>query len=295
MYRGRTRIPVVAAMPVIVVISSSCLGIGPGCRPLQDAVALPEELTESSGVAISSAHPGVFWSHDDGRAPWLYAVASDGRLVGKTRLLDIVPRDLEDMALSPCGTGSCIYVGDLGDNAERRDTLYVHRLREPDPVRDTTATPETFRIVLPDGPRDIEALFVLPGERIHLVSKGRSHAVSVYRYPGPLRTDATVVMEEVQRLSDGPRAPPRQVTGAEATPDGETIVIRTYETLQFYRMVADTLAAADDGVVNLRSLREAQGEGVGIAADGTIALTSEAGPVAPRGSIALMRCRLGAA
>ena len=65
---------------------------------------------------------------------------------------------------------------------------------------------------LPDGPRDIEALLVLPGERVLVVTKGRNDPVTVYRYPGALRPD-TVTLEEVQRLSDGPRILPRQVTG----------------------------------------------------------------------------------
>ena len=53
------------------------------------------------------------------------------------------------------------------------------------------------------------------------------------------------------------------------------------------------LAALDDGTVNLRSLQEIQGEGVGIGPDGLVALTSEGGPLGGPPSLRLMRCRLG--
>ena len=70
------------------------------------------------------------------------------------------------------------------------------------------------------------------------------------------------------------------------------MVIRTYETLLFHRWDGDTLVALpEDGTVNLRPLREAQGEGVGFGADGVLALTSESGPSGAGGSIALLRCR----
>jgi hypothetical protein len=91
-------------------------------------------------------------------------------------------------------------------------------------------------MVLPDGPRDMEALFVLPGEELYFITKGRSHPVTVYRYPPPLRAGETVTLEEVQTLTEGPVAIPYQVTGADASPDGRLVAVRTYESLTFYRM-----------------------------------------------------------
>jgi hypothetical protein len=104
-----------------------------------------------------------------------------------------------------------------------------------------------------------------------------------------------VTVEEVQHLGEGPRILPRQVTGASASPDGRVVAIRTYESLQFYEIQPDTLAALDAGLVNLRPLGEAQGEGVGIGLDGLVALTSEGGPARGPGSLVLLRCDLSGA
>ena len=82
---------------------------------------------------------------------------------------------------------------------------------------------EVFPMILPDGPRDMEALFVLPGEEVFFVSKGRSHAVTLYRYPPPLRPGETVTLEAVQGFTDDRLPIPRQVTGADASADGKTV------------------------------------------------------------------------
>lgn len=263
-------------------------GAGPDCALVGDGRALPEGLEESSGVAASRAHPGVYWTHADGAEPVLWAVDAEGALVGEVRLEGAEVVDWEDVALAPCGDRDCLYLADTGDNAEQRSGVRVHRLPEPDPGAGSVAGFETIRIRFPDGARDVEALFVLPGERLHLVTKGLEDPVTVYRHPGPLRTDSAVVLEEVQRLGDGARMLPRQVTGASASRDGERVVIRTYEALDFYAVAGDTLVHEE--TLNLRPLAEPQGEGAGLGPDGLIALTSEAGPGGRRGSIALVRC-----
>lgn len=256
-----------------------------------EGVRLPASLDESSGVAVSLRHPGVFWSHNDAGSE-LFAVDQEGALLAR---LPVRPRlrDWEDLAVASCPDGgSCLYMADLGDNYEERPHGRILRVAEPDPAAlPDTIRPDVFPVRLPDGPRDIEALLVLPGERVMVVTKGRNHPLTVYRYPGALRAD-TVVLEHVQVLSDGPRILPRQVTGGAVSPRGGLVALRTYESLQFYRLVADTLVPMEDGLVNLRTLREAQGEAVGLGLNGMVVLTSESGPIGGPGSLSVLRCRL---
>ncbi len=273
---------------------------GPGCRPTSSGIVFPDDLRESSGVAVSLRHPGTFWTHNDGGSV-LYAVDRDGSIKARFPLAERL-RDWEDLALSTCPEdGSCLYLADLGDNYEERAAGQIRLLRmpEPDPTAsgvgvdaDGRLTTESFPIRLPDGPRDIEALFVLPGERVFFVTKGRNHPVTVYRYPPPLRPD-TVTLEWVQQLTTRPRFVPRQVTGGASDPQGTVLALRTYESLQFYRMNGDTLEAIEGALVNLRTLLEGQGEAVGIGLDGLVVLTSEGGPVGGPASMTLMRCDLG--
>jgi hypothetical protein len=208
------------------------------------------------------------------------------------------------VAAAPCEAHTdCLYLADTGDNGELREPGTIRIVRVPEPLVQATVREgwtageslagEVFPVRLPDGPRDIEALFVLPGERIHLVTKGRNHAITVYRYPGPLRP-GIVPLSEVQRLTQGAAPLADQVTGASASADGNSVAIRTYQSVAFFRVSGDTLAPVEDGVVNLRSLRESQGEAVALGPDGLVVLTSEGGIFGGAPGMNLLRCNLGA-
>jgi hypothetical protein len=249
-------------------------------------------LRESSGIAYGVGLGGVLWTHNDGGdGPRLYALDNAGRLMGTFPVAEAANHDWEDIASAQCSVGGCIYLADTGDNEETRPLVELYRVEEPLGLEPGVALrAERFPVRLPAGPRDIEALFVLPPEQVFLVSKGRNHPVTVYRYPPPLRPAQEVTLEAVQILTDGPVLLPHQVTGASASPDGSLVVIRTYESLTFYRTGGDSLEALEGGRVSLRTLQEPQGEAVGIGFDGRIALTSEGGPWGGAASLRLLWC-----
>jgi len=247
------------------------------CSLDRPAVALPSDLLETSGVAVSLRDPGLIWTHNDqGHGSFLYAVDGEGQIRARVELNQSNGDDWEDIARGNCDLGACLYVAGTGDNQERRDIVSLYRLAEPEGEGDGQVEAKRYRMVLPDGPRDIEAMYVLPTDQIFFVTKGRNHPVTVYHYPLPLRADDIVTLVEVQRLTSGPSAPPRQVTGASATLDGGTVVIRTYQSLEFFEVTeGGQLRASSTGRVSLRTLREAQGEGIGFGANGAIVLSSE--------------------
>ena len=277
------------AWSLLLVTAAACAPDGPGCTPLGAPIAFPDDLNETSGLAVSLAYADTYWTHNDAESV-LFAVDGQGSILGRFPLSQRA-RDWEDLALSTCSEGgSCLYMLDLGDNYEERTDIRLLRAREPDPTHSDTIRVEAFPVVLPDGPRDIEALVVLPGERVLVVTKGRNDPITVYRYPPPLRPD-TVVLEEVQRLSERARIFPRQLTGGAAAPRGGLVALRSYQSLQFYTLDADTLVPLEGGRIDLSALREPQGEAVGIGLDGQVVLTSEGGPGGGPGYMSKLRCR----
>ena len=82
-------------------------------------------------------------------------------------------RDWEDIAHGRCDLGVCLYVADTGDNDEHREFISLYRLAEPEGEGDRKVDSERYRMMLPDGARDIEAMYVLPPEKIFCVTKGR--------------------------------------------------------------------------------------------------------------------------
>jgi hypothetical protein len=263
-----------------------------GCTPVAPPHPLPEGLEESSGIALSRTHPGVFWSHNDGDADVLYALNAEGQLLGRIPFLAPRISDLEDLATGDCPRGSCLYLADTGDNQEVRPRLQLLRIREPGSLdRPELLEAEVFPFSLPDGPRDIEAIFVLPEEDVFFISKGRQDPVTVYRYPLPLRPDETVTLEAVQTLSEGSMAIPAQITGADASTDGRLVVLRSYEALFFYRVDDGRLRPMEGGRVALGTLQEPQGEGVAFGTDSRILLTSESGVFGDVAGIRELECR----
>jgi hypothetical protein len=262
-----------------------------GCQLIKPPLPLPDALHESSGVASSLAHPGTIWTHNDGGEPLLYALDMEGRLVARIPFRGGEVWDWEDLAVAECGDWSCLYLADIGDNEELRNPIRFLRIPEPaDLEEEAPLTAEEFPITLPDGPRDMEAIFVLPGEEVFFVSKGRRHAQTVYRYPPPLRPGELVQLEEIQTLSPGSMPLPSQVTGAEASRDGTLVAVRTYESLFFYRMDQGRLIPVKGGRVSLGTLQEPQGEGVGFGPAREILLTTEAGNFGGIASLRVLEC-----
>lgn len=254
---------------------------------------LSEALVETSGLALSRTDERVLWTHNDGDSP-LFAIDRQGSIIGSRRVRPGL-RDWEDIASARCApAGTCLYFADTGDNGEVRPpgSARIVRVPEPsDPRADAPLTGEVHPIAFPDGPRDVEAIFVLPGERVYVITKGRQHPITVYRYPPPLRSEVVTLVES-QRLTDSAAPLASQVTGASATLDGSVVAVRTYQSVTFYRPVGDTLRPIDDGVVNLRSLREVQGEGVALLDDGEVFLTSEGGVFGAPPGMNVLRCVL---
>ena len=265
---------------------------------------LPPEVPESSGVAVSRVHDGVYWTHNDsGWEPELFAVDEDGARLATVQVDGAENRDWEDLAIGPCdGQESCLYIADTGDNRLVRDTLVIYRVPEP-PLEDgAEVAADSLPLVLPDGPRDIEAVFFLPGApsdagrptegSLHLVTKGRGGPIKQYRYEGPFRAGETAEVEKVARLSDRRPLLPRMVTGAAATSDGRRVAVRTYESLHFFRPQASGALPRDPlATVNLKPLGEPQGEAVAFGPGDQMVLTSEAGPGGDRGVLTHLRCR----
>lgn len=263
-------------------------------------------LRESSGVAVSRAHPGVLWTHNDsGDGPYLYATDLRGRDRGFLLVPGADAVDWEDMALGPCPTraGSCVYLADTGDNLEMRTSVTVYAVPEPEPPTGpgdtlrTTAAPTVLQLRYPDGAHDVEAIYVSPRDSaLYLVSKGRTGGIGVYRVSrGEWRPPAAGIVRatRLQTLGIRPAATAgRWVTGAAIRPDGRVVAIRTYgEIYLFAPGAGGRLTAARERPCNIRDLDEpGGGEAIDFLDDGALVLTSEA-LRRRRGTIHCVVCR----
>jgi len=193
------------------------------------------QADEVSGLAVSRANPGVLWVHNDhGGDNLLFAFDRTGELVGTFEIEGARNRDWEDLALGP---GGMLYIGDLGDNDRERDSVMVYRLPEPDlnrvddpddPVRVDQV--ETFELIYEDGQaHNAEALLVDPlsGVLTVITRRGSDDELTLVFEAGPALTrEQPILLRLTASQADLP-ALDRTVTGADLSPDGTALVVRS--------------------------------------------------------------------
>lgn len=178
-------------------------------------------IKESSGLAASRIHPGVYWTHNDSDdGPYVYAVDSaTGRTVARVTMTGVgKPRDIEAISLGPDGQ---LYVGDIGDNLGGTwDHVWIYRFPEPKTLADVTLKAEQFTVKYADGPRNAEALMVHPVTgRVYIASKDE-RAGGLYEGPETLSPSGT---NTFRRIGDVP-----WVTDGAFSPDGGRLTLRGY-------------------------------------------------------------------
>jgi hypothetical protein len=244
-------------------------------------------LTETSGIVASRRTSGVWWVHNDsGDRARVFAIGDDGRDLGEFDLAGAGAVDWEDIAVGPGpseGT-SFLYMADIGDNAKSRSSVQVYRVAEP--LVDAAAAPgppqilggvATLNFTYPDGPHDAEALLVDPttGD-LFVVTKDLVGGVAqVFRAPANLTGGSTTALAQVATVSLGAG---QGVTGADVTPAGDVVALRTYLSVVLYpRPAGQPLAQAFSQAScpgsappfgSATPASEPQGEAIGFTRDG---------------------------
>ncbi|MFG2194582.1 hypothetical protein [Streptomyces sp. NPDC048639] len=217
-----------------------------------------KRITESSGLAASRAHPGVFWTHNDSDdGPYVYAVDSaTGRTVATVTLKGIDPRDVEAVSVGPDGQ---VYVGDIGDNLGGTwPEVWIYRFPEPKKLKDTTVTPVRYTVRYDGGPRDAESLMVHPKTgRVYIVSKNEEGG-GLYEGPAELSASGVNTFKRIAGID-------LWATDGAFSPDGTRLVVRSYFEARAYSWSSDGKVAP----VGRPSLpMQRQGESVSFTPDG---------------------------
>ena len=278
---------VLAALLVVSALSPSTTA-GP-CTVIGETAML-DDVPEASGLALSRRHAGVIWTHNDsGHETVLYAVDAAGQARGRVRV-PARTRDWEDLSAGPCPAGDCLYLADIGDNDLARRTIQVLRVPEPDPDAGRTAPPDVFTLIYPDGPHNAEALFIVEGT-VFIVTKDRDGIL--YRSTTPLGDARELRLRRVGALRL------TGVTDAEASTDGQSVVVRTSREAAVYRTTEvvgwpdppspQGYGAARRTNIPIGALREPQGEGVALDGD-VLHLASERGAWNSGGRLLSLRC-----
>ena len=255
---------------------------------VMDRNAVPSQLTEASGLVASRAHPGILYAHNDsGDTARVIAFDDQGALVAQLDVTGATATDWEDIAIGPCPQGSCIYVGDIGDNLLGRMTKTVYRFPEPGLTPGQAATTiavtgvEAFPFSYPVGPdlfHNAETLLVHPvtGE-VYVVTKENPGTPStVFEFPQPLTAGQAATLTRLAVLPFPTGADP-DISGGDIDPCGSSVLlrvgsVRAYVLLPTAGQAFDTAFTAPGPLAQLRTVplaNEANGEALTWNATGT--------------------------
>jgi hypothetical protein len=282
---------VVVVLAAAVALSAQAPPKSGACTPVGRSQWLPA-VPEASGLALAG---GALWTHNDSDAPVLFRLDASGRTTPVT-VADATVRDWEDLAAGPCAAGTCLYIADIGDNRGARERITLYEVPTPAPGEASTKPAIAIHARYPDYPHDAEALLRISGSaqlKLSPASLKLSPAffivtkevpTRIYTFAAPQQPGETATLKLVRTLKEKTR-----ITGGAVSPDERWIALRSNGALLLYT-VDDFVKGGEPIRVDLRSLKEPQGEGVAFGSGGELYLVSEGGGKNAAGMLTRVHC-----
>ena len=198
---------------------------------------LPKKLKENSGI-VYYADSTAWFIEDNGNPDEIYKVDFKGNLLKEVKVKNAKNQDWEDLAKDENGN---LYIGDFGNNGNSRKDLVIYKL--PNPENDlgdiimaekiyfnypeqTVFPPEREKLFY-----DAEAFFYHSGF-LYIITKNRAnpfpgHAL-LYKVPAQPGKYNAKYIGNFNTCEDWETC---QITAADISPDGKTIVLLSYGKL----------------------------------------------------------------
>ncbi len=129
-------------------------------------------LGEASGMVASKAYPErVYWINDSGDKGFIYHTSPDGKNLAKIKIKDYKAQDSEALSMTECPEGTCLAIGDIGDNNAKRKSIEIVFVLEKADFGKEVPVIRRLKLQYPDGAHDAEALGFLPNGDMLIVTK----------------------------------------------------------------------------------------------------------------------------
>jgi hypothetical protein len=198
---------------------------------------LPKKLDENSGI-IHYSDSTVWFIEDNGNQDEIYQVDFLGNLLKEIEVKNAKNGDWEDLTKDENGN---LYIGDFGNNVNKRKDLVIYKLPNPQNESGDKIEAEQIRFNYPEQTEfppereklfyDAEAFFY-HSEFLYIITKNRAnpfpgHAL-LYKIPAQEGEFNAEYIGNFKTCEDWETC---QITAADISPDGKTIVLLSYGKL----------------------------------------------------------------
>jgi hypothetical protein len=198
-------------------------------------------IKESSGIVASRRYTNVFWTHNDGGGPKkqvLFAIDRQGNTRAVFQIVHVILHDWEDIAIDDAGH---LFIGDIGNNDSKRDTLAVYEIDEPNPQTGarSVSPKRQWNLRFPQAPFDCESLFVWKDQG-YVISKVFDNArAHIFRFPlKDTNTPFTLEFVATTKIES-------PVTGADISADGTLLGLVAKNGAYVFRIDGDVARVSE--------------------------------------------------
>jgi hypothetical protein len=198
--------------------------------PRQIGTLEPDDVNESSGLAVSRAYPDrLYHINDSGDGGYFYVSDYRGQNVQRVRVNGFNPADAEDLAYGTYGGKNYLVIGDIGDNGESRGSITLVFVEEQ--ATFGTSVDAAFKVTVryPDGAHNAEALALHPNGDLYILTKespSRAYRLTAAQWQNA--AGQTQTLQYVGQFSLAGQTGSSNITALDISPDGSRLLVLTY-------------------------------------------------------------------
>jgi hypothetical protein len=217
----------------LICLLSSCANHG----QLTFITKLPGKLKENSGI-VSYQDSTAWFIEDNGNSDNIYKTDFNGKFIQQFDVKNGKNGDWEDLTKDKQGH---LYIGDFGNNDNDRKDLLIYKLPNPEMEKGEKIGVERVKFSYPEQtdfpPKKAERVFdaeafLHASDHLYIFTKNRTKPFSgetwIYKVPD---SKGTYEAKLVGKIFLGDDWDTCQVTSADISADGKTIVLLTYGKL----------------------------------------------------------------
>lgn len=233
------------------------------------------QANEISGIGFYRDQ--LYMHNDSGDEAKIYVMNVNGDLTA-THQIDVKsPIDWEDMAIGRFQGTVQLFVGDIGDNEEKREHVLVHAIPidKLSPVKTWTVNYES------NQPRDAEGLAFDPlDSRLYILTKGRNGTIELYQSPVLNESTSPMTLQVIALFPISENLDPHPIymgTALDISPDGTKLIMRNYLHAYLWQRETDQQwkDVLKEAPCKIRLPKQRQGESLAFRSNTTLMTISE--------------------